>query len=71
MLILFITDFSSYVFDYACLNRPIMYYVTDYEQFKSGLNDYKELDYRLNEGKLAYEYTKKSILLKDNECIVH
>lgn len=32
--------------------------------------DYKELDYRLNEGKLAYEYTKKSILLKDDECIV-
>lgn len=40
----FITDFSSYVFDYACLNRPIMYYVTDYEQFKSGMNHYKELD---------------------------
>ncbi len=41
---LFITDFSSYVFDYACLCRPIVYYVTDYEQFKSGMNHYKELD---------------------------
>ena len=40
----FITDFSSYVFDYACLNRPIIYYVTDYDQFKSGMNHYKELD---------------------------
>ncbi len=41
---LFITDFSSYVFDYACLNRPIIYYVTDYDQFRSGMNHYKELD---------------------------
>lgn len=41
---MFITDFSSYVFDYACLNRPILYYVTDYMQFKSGMNHYKELD---------------------------
>ncbi len=40
----FITDFSSYVFDFACLNRPIIYYVTDYLQFKSGMNHYKELD---------------------------
>lgn len=31
---------------------------------------YKELDYKLSKGKLAYEYTKKSILLEDNECIV-
>ncbi len=31
---------------------------------------YKEIDYKLSEGKLAYEYTKKSILLEDNQCIV-
>ena len=41
---MFITDFSSYVFDFACLNRPILYYVTDYEQFRSGMNHYKDLD---------------------------
>lgn len=41
---LFITDFSSYVFDYACLSRPIMYFVPDMPQFKSGMNHYRELD---------------------------
>lgn len=32
---------------------------------------YKKLDYKISEGILAYEYTKKSILLEDKECIVH
>lgn len=41
---LFITDFSSYSFDYAYLSRPIMYYVPDYIEFKAGLNRYRELD---------------------------
>ena len=41
---MFITDFSSYVFDFAYLCRPIMYFVPDYEQFKSGMNLYRELD---------------------------
>lgn len=41
---LFITDFSSFVFDYAYLERPIMYFVPDYPQFKSGMNLYRELD---------------------------
>lgn len=41
---LFITDFSSYVFDYAYLKRPILYYVPDYLEFKSGMNHYRELD---------------------------
>ncbi|MEE1321984.1 MAG: glycosyltransferase [Acutalibacteraceae bacterium] len=40
----FITDFSSFVFDYAFLNRPILYFVPDYIQFKSGMNLYRELD---------------------------
>lgn len=41
---LFITDFSSYVFDYAYLNRPVIYFVPDMEQFKSGMNHYRKLD---------------------------
>lgn len=32
---------------------------------------YKNLDYKLSENKLAYEYTKKSILVEDTECTVH
>ena len=51
----FITDFSSFVFDYAYLGRPIMYYVPDYMQFKSGMNLYKDLDLPFEEafGKLT------------------
>ncbi len=40
----FVTDFSSFVFDFAYLCRPIMYFVPDYVQFKSGMNLYRELD---------------------------
>lgn len=40
----FITDFSSFVFDFAYLCRPIMYFVPDYHQFKAGMNQYRELD---------------------------
>lgn len=58
----FITDFSSYVFDYACLNRPIMYYVTDYEQFKSGMNHYKELD-------LPFDKAFGPLFVKDDDVI--
>ena len=57
-----ITDFSSYVFDYACLNRPIMYYVTDYEQFKSGMNHYKELD-------LPFDKAFGPLFVKDDDVI--
>ena len=40
----FITDFSSFVFDYAYLNRPVLSVVPDYLQCKSGMNLYRELD---------------------------
>ena len=41
---LFITDFSSFVFDFVYLRRPVIYFVPDMEQFKSGMNHYRELD---------------------------
>lgn len=41
---LFITDFSSFVFDYAYLSRAIVYFVPDYEEFISGMNHYCKLD---------------------------
>lgn len=41
---IFITDFSSYVFDYAYLNRPVLYFVPDMLQFESGMNHYRKLD---------------------------
>ena len=46
----FVTDFSSYLFDFAYLERPMMYFVPDYDQFKSGMNHYRDLDLPFEEG---------------------
>ncbi len=40
----FVTDFSSYVFNFAYLKRNIVYFVPDYIEFRAGLNQYWELD---------------------------
>ncbi len=46
-----ITDYSSIVFDFVYLNRPIVYFVPDYEQFKAGItHGYNQLDLPLEEG---------------------
>ena len=58
----FITDFSSYVFDYAYLNRPIIYFVPDMEQFKSGMNHYRELE-------LPFEKAFGNLCLESDETI--
>ena len=42
---IFITDFSSYVFDFAYLGRSILYFFPDYEELSSGMSDYR--DYHL------------------------
>ena len=47
---IFITDFSSFVFDFVYLHRKIMYFVPDYELFKSGMNGYYRLDLPLEDG---------------------
>lgn len=47
---IFITDFSSFVFDFVYLHRKIMYFVPDYELFKSGMNHYYRLDLPLEDG---------------------
>lgn len=54
---LFITDFSSFAFDFVYLNRPIVYFVPDLDQFRSGMNHYRELDLPFEEafGPLALE----------------
>lgn len=41
---LFITDFSSYVFDFAYRKINIVYFLPDKDEFKVGLNGYRELD---------------------------
>lgn len=41
---MFITDFSSFTFDFAYCKLPILYFVPDMYEFKAGLNQYRKLD---------------------------
>ena len=47
---IFITDFSSFCFDFVYLKKTIMYFVPDEDMFKAGMNDYRKLDLPLEEG---------------------
>lgn len=46
----FITDFSSFCFDFVYLKKTMMYFVPDDEMFRAGMNDYRKLDLPLEEG---------------------
>lgn len=59
---IFITDFSSYQFDYIKLKRPIVYFLPDKKEFKAGLHSYKDLD-------LKYENAFGKLCLKSTELI--
>jgi len=45
-----ITDFSSFVFDFVYCNKPVLYFMPDYDQFRSGMHTYRELDLPLEDG---------------------
>ena len=42
---LFITDFSSYMFDFIYMGIPILSFIPDYEEFKCGMNGYRNVDF--------------------------
>lgn len=70
---LFMTDFSSFLFDFVYLDRPLIYFVPDYEQFSSGMNDYRELDIPFEQGfgpyvQTASEAVKQVVSLLENGC---
>lgn len=46
----FVTDYSSWVFDFVYLKRSIAYFLPDDEEFASGLNGYHQLDLPLEDG---------------------
>ena len=41
---LYINDFSSFVFDFAYLNTPVLFFVPDYDEFLCGNHSYSKLD---------------------------
>lgn len=62
---IFITDFSSYVFDFVYLKRAIIYFVPDYIKFKSGMNLYREVDLKFEDGLGEFSQTAQQTL----ECL--
>lgn len=42
---LFITDYSSYAFNFLYLDIPVLYYIPDIMEFKAGMNGYHQLNY--------------------------
>ena len=42
---LMITDFSSYAYNFHYLNIPVIHFIPDEEEFKCGMNGYRELNY--------------------------
>lgn len=52
-----ITDYSSYSFDFVYLNRALIYYITDMNEFRAGINNYNELDMPLDDALGEYART--------------
>ena len=52
---LFITDFSSYMFDFIYMNVPVLSYIPDFDEFRCGMNGYREVDFlsKVNESEVA------------------
>lgn len=71
---IFITDFSSFVFDFIYLKRPVLYFVPDKDLFDAGLNHYRELDIPLEDGFGELSTTCEKavddvIALIENDCV--
>ncbi len=54
---LFITDFSSYMFDFLFLKIPVLSYIPDYDEFTCGMNGYRKVDFM---DKVGEEFISKS-----------
>ncbi len=42
---LFITDFSSYMFDFLYMGTPVLSFIPDFEEFRCGMNGYRDTDF--------------------------
>ena len=65
----FITDFSSYAFDFVYMQKPILYFVPDYMQFKAGMNQYRELDLPFEKAFGEFTTDTKELLSNINDLL--
>ena len=42
---LFVTDFSSYLFDFLFMGTPVVSFIPDFEEFRCGMNGYRDVDF--------------------------
>ncbi len=54
---IFITDFSSYMYDFMNANIPVLFFLPDFNEFKCGMNGYREIS--------TNDYWEKAITIKD------
>lgn len=66
---IFITDFSSFQFDFVLLKRPILYFVPDKVEFDAGLHTYRELDLEHKDA-FGNLYTKAEALLEELSSLI-
>lgn len=60
---LMITDYSSIVFDFVYLEKPIVYFVPDYDLFRTGVSHtYKKMDLPLEDGFGAFTKTSDELI---------
>ncbi len=71
---IFVTDFSSFVFDFVYLKRPVLYFVPDKELFDAGLNHYRRLDLPFEDAFGEFSTTGEKVVddivaLIKNDCV--
>ena len=59
---IFVTDFSSFQFDFVKMKRPIIYFLPDEKEFKAGLHTYRELDLKYEDAFGNLCLTKKDMI---------
>ncbi len=69
---LFITDFSSFNFDFLYQNRQLLYFVPDYDEFRCGaVTFYRDIDIPFEEGFGDYAFNPEdaaALTIKRIEC---
>lgn len=70
---LFLTDFSSYAYNFEYLNIPVVHFVPDVDEFRAGMNGYRELNYSpefwINMPKNTIEVVDKMRKILDGESV--
>lgn len=57
-----ITDFSSFMFDFIYLDRPVISYFPDQEEFRGGSHSYNDFYYPIEDGFALYCEDKERVL---------